>query len=192
MRKNKKGALQLSINAIVIIVLAMTVLGLGLTFTRGLFRKMSGLTDDTFEKIKEELNTKLDTGEEQLVFSTTRLDIPRGGQALEGFGFRNDGNSEMKIGIRFFPVELPPSASVDVDDMESEWFHYLSQAEAYRIGPGSRTIKDILITVPRSAKTGLYLIKMVAYEGSPKGSSCASLNNCPGELASTEIFLTVG
>ncbi len=37
MIKNKKSALNLSINAIVILILAITMLGLGLTFMRGLF-----------------------------------------------------------------------------------------------------------------------------------------------------------
>lgn len=37
--RRKSGSLQLSINAIVILVMAMVVLGLGLTFIRGLFNK---------------------------------------------------------------------------------------------------------------------------------------------------------
>ena len=37
--RRRSGSLQLSINAIVILVMAMVVLGLGLTFIRGLFNK---------------------------------------------------------------------------------------------------------------------------------------------------------
>ncbi len=47
----KKGSLELSINAIVILVLAITLLGLGLTFIRGLFGKatdkLGGFVDAT-------------------------------------------------------------------------------------------------------------------------------------------------
>jgi hypothetical protein len=39
--KNKRGSLEISINAIVILVMAMVVLGLGLGFIRGLFTKGS-------------------------------------------------------------------------------------------------------------------------------------------------------
>ena len=46
--RNKKGALELSINAIVIVILAMTLLGLGLGFVRGMFGKITGISDDTF------------------------------------------------------------------------------------------------------------------------------------------------
>src|SRR3989338_6831715 len=38
--KNKKADLSLSINAIVILILAITMLGLGLTFMRGIFKQM--------------------------------------------------------------------------------------------------------------------------------------------------------
>ena len=39
---DKKGALELSINAIVILIIAITMLGLGLGFVRGMFGKASG------------------------------------------------------------------------------------------------------------------------------------------------------
>src|SRR3989338_4760817 len=42
MIKNKKADLSLSINAIVILILAITMLGLGLTFMRGLFKQATG------------------------------------------------------------------------------------------------------------------------------------------------------
>ena len=62
-KQNKKAALELSINAIVIVVLAMTLLGLGLGFIRGMFNKINPLTDTTFEKISEQLNTDLATSD---------------------------------------------------------------------------------------------------------------------------------
>lgn len=40
LKDNKKGALELSINAIVILILAITMLGLGLTFIRGIFENL--------------------------------------------------------------------------------------------------------------------------------------------------------
>jgi hypothetical protein len=43
---NKKGALALSINAIVILIIAITMLGLALGFTRGMFGKAAGQFDE--------------------------------------------------------------------------------------------------------------------------------------------------
>ena len=45
MRFTKKGSLDLSINAIVILVLAITMLGLGLGFTKGMFAKFASKLD---------------------------------------------------------------------------------------------------------------------------------------------------
>ncbi|MDP7610765.1 MAG: hypothetical protein QGH19_03290, partial [Candidatus Woesearchaeota archaeon] len=38
-KRGKKGSLNLSMNAIVVLILAITMLGLGLTFMRGLFKQ---------------------------------------------------------------------------------------------------------------------------------------------------------
>jgi len=42
---NKKGSLELSVNAIVILILAITMLGLGLGFMKGMFGKVSAKVD---------------------------------------------------------------------------------------------------------------------------------------------------
>ncbi len=42
----KKGSLNLSMNAIVILILAITLLGLGLSFMRGLFKQMEGKVNE--------------------------------------------------------------------------------------------------------------------------------------------------
>ena len=41
---NKKASLEMSIQAIVIVVLAMTLLGLGLGFIRGMFKNIGSTT----------------------------------------------------------------------------------------------------------------------------------------------------
>ena len=46
MRRNKKGDLSLSINAIIILILAITMLGLGLSFIRGLFTAAEGKVEE--------------------------------------------------------------------------------------------------------------------------------------------------
>lgn len=46
--KSKKADLSLSTNAIVILILAITILGLGLTFVRGLFKQAESKVSETF------------------------------------------------------------------------------------------------------------------------------------------------
>ncbi len=81
---NRKASLNLSIQAIVIIVLAMTILGLGLGFVRGLFDNIVGISESTFQKITEQLSTDLATSSAPLLFSQTKLNMERGKSDLQG------------------------------------------------------------------------------------------------------------
>ena len=57
--KKKRGSLQLSINAIVILILAITMLGLGLSFIKGIFggtvEKLKGIEKQLAEEERKTL-----------------------------------------------------------------------------------------------------------------------------------------
>ncbi|MEK6907190.1 MAG: hypothetical protein AABW45_01565, partial [Nanoarchaeota archaeon] len=57
MLKNKKGALELSINTIVVIVIGVTLLTLGLVFVRGIITKTTDLSDKAFQDANEQLDS---------------------------------------------------------------------------------------------------------------------------------------
>jgi len=50
MDRKKRGALELSITTIVIVVIGITILTLGLVFTKGIFGKLTSLSDEVFGK----------------------------------------------------------------------------------------------------------------------------------------------
>jgi len=52
----KKGALELSINTIIIIVIGVTLLTLGLVFVKNVFTKLTEISDDTFGQAKTEIS----------------------------------------------------------------------------------------------------------------------------------------
>ena len=56
MLKNKKGALELSVNTIVVIVIGVTLLTLGLVFVRQIVRQGSDLSDKAFEEANQQLD----------------------------------------------------------------------------------------------------------------------------------------
>ncbi len=69
MRFNKKAALELSITAIVVLIIAITVLGLGIGFIKKQFGAGTELVQSEFSEIKQQLKDKVRTGGELLVFS---------------------------------------------------------------------------------------------------------------------------
>ena len=57
MIKSKKGALELSVNTIVVIVIGVTILTLGLVFVRGILTKTTDLSDKAFEDANRQLDS---------------------------------------------------------------------------------------------------------------------------------------
>jgi len=51
--QSKKAAIELSMTTIIIVVLGITLLILGLTFVRGIFTKIGGISDTTFDEAED-------------------------------------------------------------------------------------------------------------------------------------------
>jgi len=101
----KKGSLDLSINAIVILVLAITMLGLGLAFTKGMFSKFSNRLDVPVSNV-------LATKDEQIALSTEDLQITKGKDFAFSVNFYNDvfGGSDEIVGKLSCPNLAPATA----------------------------------------------------------------------------------
>ncbi len=68
MKFNKKAALELSITAIVVLIIAITMLGLGIGFIKKQFGAGTELVGKELSNIKEQLKEQVRTGGELLVF----------------------------------------------------------------------------------------------------------------------------
>ena len=198
-KPNKKADLSLSINAIVIVVLAMTLLGLGLGFIKGMFGKLQDISTSTFEKTSENLNRDLTTSTEPLVFSKSRYNMPRGSTSLEGFGVRNDGDTAMDFGIKIELFNCPDALkdeSGKCDQSAAEWFSYLAGDSMYSVPAAGTKTAEVQITVPRNAKTGLYLFTCKAYQGKWEDGCIGDYDPDSDEgcdvFGQTEFFLTIG
>jgi hypothetical protein len=71
--KSKKGALELSIGTIVILVLAMSMLILGLVLVRTIFKGAQGTVDITDEKVKAEINKLFAEEQKSVLYLPNRL-----------------------------------------------------------------------------------------------------------------------
>jgi len=56
---NKKGALELSVSTIIIIVIGVTLLVLGLVFVQGTFRKVTELSEGAFRAADEQIQNNM-------------------------------------------------------------------------------------------------------------------------------------
>jgi len=198
MRMRKKGALELSINAIVIVILAMTLLGLGLGFVRGLFNKVNRMSDDTFDKMQEQLNVDLSTSDEAVLFSKTRLTLERNSNTLEALGVRNDGDREIKYGIKVLTFTCPGTGTCPEAE---DWFEYFKGDSEYELPNAQRQVNRMQIAVGSGVDKGLYLLKIMVYKGEwpSSGEPVDCVDYDPDAepptgcdvFGQTELFLTV-
>lgn len=94
MRWNKKAALELSITAIVVLIIAITVLGLAIFFIKNLFKGGTEIFTGELAKIKDQLRKNLEESGDLVVFSKgTELEAKRGEKVNFYLGVRNTGTA---------------------------------------------------------------------------------------------------
>lgn len=90
MRHKKRGAIELSMTTIIVIVIGVTLLSLGLVFVRNIFKQTQGITDDVFNNAKEEIN--LDKRDPKLT-APAEVHIGRGETKSMKMYLTNDGTT---------------------------------------------------------------------------------------------------
>ncbi len=156
MRFKKRASLEMSIQAIVIVVLAMTLLGLGLGFIRGMFRNISSTTEDVTEQVRQRVLDDLISGDKKVSFPKTEIDIDRGGSTVLTVGIRNKKDTDLYYKMRFTPISGPPEAST-TDIQEFTNFFQFSNQE-YSLKAADAETRNIRLSLPTTVKTGSYFL----------------------------------
>ncbi len=89
--KNKKAALELSVNAIVILIIAIVMLALGLGFVRTLF---GGATEKIGDLIDQEIDPVQPTSNNPLEFSRDRIQLAPGKSAVFKYSYYNTNTTD--------------------------------------------------------------------------------------------------
>ncbi len=85
----KKADLSLSINAIVVLILAITMLGLGLAFLRGTFSKTTAQFAQVADEVKGQIVDKIKASSEKLAFDRLEINVKRGNTVEVYYGVKN-------------------------------------------------------------------------------------------------------
>ncbi len=113
MKLNKKGSLNLSINAIVILILAITMLGLGLAFIRNIFGSATEEFEDIGGEVKKQMIEEMKASDDVVELSRPKVELKAGASTQLYIGFKNEGNTEMKFKIHTDGVSEPTSLGGD-------------------------------------------------------------------------------
>lgn len=109
---SRKGAMELSMNTIVVVVIGITLLVLGLVFVRGIFTRLGGLGGSAFQKAEQELQ-QIQSGETKINFPQN-VEVKKGGSAVQELRVCNtDGTLEASSDLKIEPnVAFPTGLTI--------------------------------------------------------------------------------
>ncbi len=96
MLRNKKGAIEMSMTTIIVIVLGVTLLILGLAFVRNIFTKIGGISDETFNAAQEQLGG-LERVDRLLTINPSRFELKQGKHMVVKVIVANMGENAMNV-----------------------------------------------------------------------------------------------
>lgn len=95
----RKASLSLSINAIVVLILAITMLGLGLAFMRSTFGGVTAQFGEISAEVQKDMLNRLQQSPESLVLNRYETDIRQGESKEVYLAIRNDLGTERTFTI---------------------------------------------------------------------------------------------
>ncbi len=100
MRRNKKGGLNLSINAIVVLILAITMLGLGLSFMRNIFGSATKEFGEVGGTVKKQMIDQMKESDKLFDLSRPKVELRAGEDTQIFIGFKNKATTTKTFQIR--------------------------------------------------------------------------------------------
>ena len=150
---NKRASLEISIQAIVIVVLAMTLLGLGLGFIRNMFKGISGVQEQVTEDVRAKIGRQLIETDEKVAFPRSEINIKRGDSAIIEVGIKNKGNFDLLYKMTFKAISSSPDVGSKLADTE-KWFQY--SIDEHTLPASDFDVRQVRISVPKEATSGSY------------------------------------
>ena len=153
--KGRKGSMELGVNAIVILIIALAILGLGIAFVTNLFRsgsdKLGTIIDNTQLQIHADAVNPI-------VFEKEELDIKQGKNTKLTVSVYNDG----------FAGNPPNGVTLDIEgcrnSLNEESYDFIMSAPPQNINPGTDAGYLAIITAPGTDKDpDTYICTIRAY-----------------------------
>ena len=134
----------------------MTLLGLGLGFTRTIFKDIGGISGDVTEQIRQQILDDLITNEKKVSFPKSQIVIDKGGSEILTVGIRNKGDTPLCYNILFDAIRDEDGVRFEADD----WFQYAPDPAdpCETIPPADAVVKNVRLKVPK-VDAGSYFLQ---------------------------------
>lgn len=167
---HKKASLDLSIQAIVIVVIAFVFLGIGLQFVRSQIGDIQKTSTAVQEQISQQILDDLRTGNKKLSFPASKLTVETGEESVQAIGIKNTGDSSADLTIEFSVKDAEGGFKEFTSGNDIIFSTKDGEATAGILWDNSlQTLKPgesrvIAVTIKAPDKIGNYLYKVVLKE----------------------------
>ncbi len=167
MVKKKKGAVELSLNLIIMLIIGLVVLGLVIGFVKQLVSKStSSFVREMDEHDQQMLDQVKSSPENLAVLPSTTIRVKKGGEAKVFIKVRNYGSSSITID----PGDLPSSGSELTAEFEdgsgSASSDLKLQGPGFDIEPGKEESHMYILKAEDTASSGKYYYLILTLEPS--------------------------
>ena len=183
---DKRGSLNLSIEAIVIVVIAFVVLGLGLGFVKGQFEQITDTSTAVQEQISQQILDDLRRSNNKLSFPSNDLTYETKDEDVQAVGIKNtdDQSKYFKLGFQVKDgadfIEFVSGDYLDIVSMDGQ-AKIIWDDSWQEMGPGDTKVISFSLTAPD--KQGTYLYKVYLMESEDE------LGTISSEYDSTTFFI---
>jgi len=153
MMKQKKAAMEMSVGTIVVIVLAVTMLILGLVLIKSIFSSGQNIVQMTDEQLKEEINKLFSEDYKLAIYpSTRRIDIKQ--DELNGVGViiknllpGSAGDKKFSYVVKVSDLDIKEKCGISEEEAES-WITTGREEENIPITSGDSSAQKVLFNIP--------------------------------------------
>jgi hypothetical protein len=158
---NKK-AIQLSINFIILFILATSMFATGLIIVRQVFQHADDIKKELSEQQRDQLERMLIEGTEKVKTAYTKKELYPGEHEVFGLGVRNDFDDKKNFFLERECDAFIVNNEIICEDGTAndcnEYDKYLFyEDKTYLIEPNERNINEFFIMLPKDAQKGTYV-----------------------------------
>ncbi|MEK6864539.1 MAG: hypothetical protein AABX27_04550 [Nanoarchaeota archaeon] len=167
MKMNKKGAIEMSMQTIIVVIIGVTLLTLGIKFVSDTMGKTTGLSDSMFESGDTLMNDIFGGSDAGLSIRPDMTTIRVGDTGSAKIYLRNTGSDDGNCGVELKVTEYSGTDQSAITSAGS-WLKLKSPTNT--IKAGAMLEKTLAIVPPKTAKPGTYTAEITS-TGACEGST---------------------
>ncbi|MFH0798421.1 MAG: hypothetical protein V1906_03355 [Candidatus Woesearchaeota archaeon] len=167
---HKKGAIEMSMQTIIVVVIGVTLLTLGLKFVYDTFQNIGGQQDQVSKATEAKISELFGESDNAISLPQDNMQLKQGKSSSLMVYIRNiePGTVNAALEIVVDKANIPETANVD---SVKKWFTYNGAQK--KLDEGQLRESNVAITVPKTAKLGTYLVTF-NIKCSEEGSVCGA------------------